>query len=117
MKALGQLFNKTKNQLVVAHVEEANTHFERMRGLLGRASYPETSGMLFFTTSIHTFFMNFPIDVVFLDRNLRVVRATQNVKPGRIIWPVLIAKSVIEFSVGAIERGKIEVGDQLHVGH
>ncbi len=117
MKPLGQLVNLSKNTVVVPKVEEANTPWDRLRGLLGRSSYPDDSGMLFSTSSIHTFFMQFPIDVVFLDKNFKVLRARPSLKPGRLVFPILLARTVIEFAPGAIERGKIEVGDQLHVGH
>jgi uncharacterized protein len=112
------LVNKTKNQIIVAHIEEANSMWSRMRGLLGRTSLPDDAAMYFdMCTSIHTFFMKFTIDVVFVDKNSRVVKTFAKVKPGRLIWPILTARAVYEFSEGTIARTKIEVGDELHVGH
>jgi len=111
-----QLVNKTKNQLVVAHLAEANTLWSRLRGLLGRTSLPDDEGMLFdLNNSIHTFFMKFAIDVVFVDKNWRVVKTFAAVKPGRMIWPILTARATLEFSEGTIARAKIEIGDQLNV--
>src|SRR4051794_21262621 len=53
----------------------AQSHVTRARGLLGRSDLPRGEGMLFpRTSSIHMFFMRFPIDVVFADRDLRVLK-------------------------------------------
>ena len=58
-----------------ATLHVARTSFTRMRGLLGRRGLAEGEGLLLQPAgSIHTFFMRFPIDVVFLDREQRVVR-------------------------------------------
>jgi uncharacterized protein len=109
------LMNRSKNQLIVSHLEEANTFWPRLRGLLGRSYLDADAGMFFdMCTSIHTFFMKFSIDVVFVDKNSRVVKTFKSVKPGRLIWPILTARAVYEFAEGAIARGRIEVGDELH---
>ena len=61
----------------------ADRPWTRMRGLLGRTGLPEGEGMLFPRTgSVHTMFMRFPIDVVFLDRELTVLSVKPGVPPG-----------------------------------
>ena len=112
-----QLTNLSKNLTVVHHVITANTIWSRLKGLLGRDSFDQDATMWFpHSNSIHTFFMNFPIDVAFVDKNFKVKALYKNVKPGRLIWPVWSARSVFEFASGAVDN-KIEIGDQLNVGH
>ena len=65
--------------------------------------------------SIHTCFMKFPIDLVFLNRKMVVTKTIPAVPPGRIIFPVWRASSVIEFSEGFLEAHPLRVGEKLHV--
>ncbi len=76
----------------------AHTFFERARGLLGRDGLPPDCGMLIERcNAIHTFFMRFAIDAVFLDRNGAVVKIVRNIKPWHpCVWGGFRAKSVIE---------------------
>ena len=85
----------------------------RMRGLLGRASLPAGEGILLRPAgSIHTFFMRFPIDVVFLDQEDRVVGFDESVPPWRTTSR-RGAKSVVELAAGECERRGLRVGDRL----
>lgn len=95
----------------------AETLFSRSKGLLGRRELPDNE-MLWINrcNSIHTFFMKFTIDCVFLDRTLKVISIKRNVKPWKIIWPQWGASSVIEMKAGDIDRLSLKVGDQLYVG-
>ena len=64
----------------------AETAFARLRGLLGRSGLSSGEGMLLRpTSSIHTAFMRFPIDAVFLDRSDRVVKVASDLRPWRMI--------------------------------
>jgi uncharacterized membrane protein (UPF0127 family) len=65
-------------------------------------------------TSIHMFFMRFPIDVLYLDRENRVVRAQEGIRPWRV-GPLYTrgAKYVIELPEGAIRSSRTQVGDQI----
>ena len=64
-----QLMNKSKNKIIANEVIEANTFFTRARGLLGKSEFSDNSTMWFpRCSSIHTFFMKFVIDVVFVDK-------------------------------------------------
>ena len=66
----------------------ARTLFERIRGLIGVKNLPPGEGLLILRcNSIHTFFMSFPIDAVFLDRSDRVVKVVRNIRPWRFfVW-------------------------------
>jgi uncharacterized membrane protein (UPF0127 family) len=87
-----------------------------MRGLLGRRNLPQGEGMLFPRTgSVHTMFMRFPIDVVFLDGELTVL----SVKPGVPPWKAVKqkgAKWTLELAAGEAARVGIEPGITLTLG-
>jgi uncharacterized membrane protein (UPF0127 family) len=82
-------------------------------GLLGRASLAPDAGLLIVPcTSVHTWFMRFTIDVVYLTRDDVVVKAT-TMPPFRFSLGGRGAKKVLELSKGAIERSGIRAGDRL----
>ena len=91
----------------------ADTALKRMKGLLGRAGLDEGEGLLIKPAgSIHMFFMRFPIDAVFLDRELRVVKVAPNLKPWRIAG-ARGAKQVLEIGAGEAARRGVEPGQRL----
>lgn len=86
---------------VVIHgidAEVAETFAERAKGLIGRTGLEPGKGMLITKCNcIHTFFMKFPIDATFLDRDGKVVRIVRNIRPWRLwVWGGWRAKSVLE---------------------
>jgi hypothetical protein len=84
-----------------------------MRGLLGRRELPEGEGILLrHAGSSHTFFMRFPIDAVFLDREHRVLRVASDVRPWRAAG-AKGAKAVLELAAGEAERRGVQVGERL----
>ena len=84
-----------------------------MRGLLGRASLPSGEGILLRPAgSVHTFFMRFPIDVVFLDREAVVVGIEPSLRPWKTSGR-RGAKAVVEIAAGECERRGVQVGDRL----
>ena len=91
----------------------ADRMFPRMKGLLGKRSLESGEGMLIRPApSIHTFFMRFAIDVVFLSREGDVRRVAHNVRPWRI-RSCRGAYAVLELAAGDAERRGIASGDQL----
>jgi uncharacterized membrane protein (UPF0127 family) len=103
-------------QVVCERCEIADGFFSRGRGLLGRARLDRGHGMLIRPTwSVHTAFMRFAIDVLFLDRQLTVVGIERRLRP----WRAAVqrgAYSALELAAGESERLKIEVGDRLAWG-
>jgi hypothetical protein len=111
------LKNKIENTVLFEKLFVANTLWARGVGLLGRRSMPSDEAILIIRcNSIHTFFMKFPIDCVFLDKNMKVKSIRTNIGPGRIVFPVWGASSVIELAAGVSNQRNIKVGDQLDVG-
>ena len=93
----------------------ADTPLRRLKGLLGRDELPPGHGLLLRpANAVHTFFMRFPIDIVFLDRDLRVLRVAAHVKPWRAAAR-RGAHAVLELPAGECERRGAHVGDQLRV--
>lgn len=86
----------------------------RMRGLLGRSELSPDDGLLIATWSIHMFFMRFAIDAVFLDRERRVVRIVENLRPWRTA-SCRGAKEVVELAAGEAGRRGLAVGDRLRL--
>jgi uncharacterized protein len=93
--------------------EVADTALRRVRGLLGRTGLDRGEAMLLRPApSIHTCFMKFPIDAVFVDRDLRVVGVSEQIPP----WRFARARgthSVIELAAGECRRLGIATGDRL----
>jgi uncharacterized membrane protein (UPF0127 family) len=105
------LVRKDDGTVVCARCAIADGPLTRMRGLLGRSSLDADEGMLFRPAgSIHMFFMRFPIDAVFCDRDLRVLGVERNLQPGKTAGRKG-AKVVVELAAGA--AAGIEPGDQL----
>lgn len=89
----------------------AATPLARMRGLLGRRSLPSGEGILLRpAASIHTFFMRFSIDAVFLDDDLRVVAISRDLRPWRAASK-RGARAVLELPAGECARRGLAVGD------
>ena len=78
--------------------EVAERFAERLRGLIGRDGLERGRGMLIVRCNcIHTFFMRFPIDATFLDRQGNVVKVVRSIRPWRPwVWGGWRAKSVLE---------------------
>jgi uncharacterized protein len=91
----------------------ADSPVSRMRGLLGRSELRPGEGLLLRPASaIHTWFMRFPIDAVFLDRDWRVVGISDDVRPWRA-RSRRGAKAVLELPAGESTRRGLAVGDLL----
>jgi uncharacterized protein len=91
----------------------AETALSRMRGLLGRARLERGEGLLLRPAgSIHTWFMRFAIDAVFVDGDDRVVRAVSDLRPWRIA-ACRGARAVVELAAGECERVGLAAGERL----
>ena len=101
--------------VVCERCELAERGLARMRGLLGRDALAPGTGMLIDSApSVHMFFMRFAIDVVFLDRDRKVVRVVQGLRPWRIAG-ARKAVAALELPSGAAAEAGLQVGDVLVV--
>ncbi len=95
----------------------ANGFAARTRGLLGRSSLVDEGLWLDPSQGVHTFGMRFPIDVVALDRDRRVIAVAARVPPWRVAGLSLRTRSVLELPAGAIALAGIVEGDFLDFQH
>lgn len=109
------VYNKTLNMTVAEKVEKAEDSRSRSVGLLSRGNLaPEEGLWIVPCPMIHTFFMKFPIDAVFLDKDMVVVKILAGMRPWRLSPWVFSARSVLELPAGRCE-GRIKRGDVLEI--
>lgn len=85
-------------------------------GLLGTLTLPAAEGLwIERSPSIHMFFMRYPIDAVFVDRDGRVVRIVEHLRPWRIVAWTRGARDCLELPAGAARAAGISVGDELRL--
>lgn len=115
---MSTLLNRSKESAVVAtQVVEAKSYWSRLVGLMGRKELAKSHALWLAPCDggIHTFFMRFAIDCIFVDENLKVRRVVRNLKPWRLVLPISQVHGVFELCAGQAER--VSEGDQLYVGH
>ena len=109
-----KIVNLTRDALLADKAELAISLGQRTKGLLGRLNLGKGEGLVIKPcSSIHTFFMRFVIDVVFVDRALRVVKTIEHMQPFRLSNPFLSAHLVIELPAGTIGQTNTKRGDRL----
>jgi uncharacterized membrane protein (UPF0127 family)/CheY-like chemotaxis protein len=114
-RAPALILNLTRERVVCEQGFVAKRALPRMRGLLGRSHLPEGEGLLLEPAyAIHTAFMRFPIDVVFLDSHMRVMKVVDSLAPWRTAGAHQ-AFSVLELAAGEAKRRGVTVGDRLDV--
>ena len=111
--SLVRVHRASDGAVVCERCEIPESAFGRMRGLLGRNALAPGSGMLIDRApSVHMFFMRFPIDVVFLDRDRKVVGVSHGLRPWRVA-AARRAVAALELPAGAAAEAGIEEGDML----
>ncbi len=109
-----QVLNASRNVTLAVKADEATTMAARLVGLLRHKSLPAGEGLhIRPCNSIHTFFMRFAIDAVFLDAARRVVRIYGAMPPWRVSTIVIGASSVLELPAGVCSATGTQVGDEL----
>jgi uncharacterized membrane protein (UPF0127 family) len=107
--------NSTRGTVLAERLKAALTSTARRHGLLGRASLQPGEGLWIAPCeSVHTFFMHFPIDLVYLDRKGCVRKLRQAVAPWRISM-CITAHSVLELPAGTIRATGTERGDRVAI--
>jgi len=112
---LYKAINAATGQVIATRVKIAEDFRSRSVGLLNRASLDEDEGLLIKPcNSIHTFFMKFPIDVVFLDKKWHVVRTIEKLKPWRLAWAVVRGFMVLEIAGGKLSKVSVKTNDFIY---
>jgi uncharacterized membrane protein (UPF0127 family) len=105
---------KENNMKIVENVVVADCFFKRLRGLMFTKELPPKSAMLIHPcSSIHTFFMNYTIDVLYLDKNHKILAIDEDMKPGKIGKIRRNAVAVVELTYGKVRENDIKVGQTV----
>ena len=108
--------NPKTQQVIAENLTLNDTFFSRLIGLMGKRNLPPGSGIILKPcTQIHTCFMRFNIDVIFLDADLQVLHIVENMPPWRISPLFLKARYTIELPANTL-KGSIKKGDKLVLG-
>lgn len=107
-----RLINDRTNETVLPEVERAQGAWGSFRGLMLKKSIPAGYGLLFAPAQgIHTQFMRFPIDLIFLDQDGKIVKIHDAMPPWRFDFKR--AAMVVETTAGAAAAAQLREGDQL----
>jgi uncharacterized membrane protein (UPF0127 family) len=119
MAEIVRAINQTRGTVLCERLENAGGLGGQSRGLLGRDGLGVGEGLLFDNGRLtpfmwmHMFFMRFAIDIVFLDRNQRVIKISHSLKPWRTSAIVFGARQALELDAGASRASGTEAGDQI----
>ena len=114
----GQAFNQTRQSYLATALAVADTHWTRLRGLLGLASsdFRNGSGLWIVPChGVHTLGMGFPIDVVYLDRAMTVIHIQNDLRPWRFAPVRTQAASVLELPSRTAAESRTVVGDKIEI--
>ena len=111
-----KIINITKSTILADNAKIAESLFSRMKGLLGRKSLLNNEALIIKNcNSIHTFFMQFPIDVLFVNKDNKIVAIKKAIPAFRFTPIYFSASFVIEFPAGTIEKTQTQSGDTLEI--
>lgn len=109
-----KLYNSSRNTILAEKIELAENFISRSIGLLSKQEISEDEALIIKPCcSIHTFFMKFAIDVIFVDKNNKVIAIKQNIKPNKLSPIYLKSNYVVEMKAFNT-LNKIEIGDELN---
>lgn len=112
-QALLRIVDTTRQTELGDRIETADRGPRRRKGLLGRDGLAPGQGLWIVPCeAVHTFAMRFPIDLVYLDRQKRVLKVRHSVPPGRIS-ACLRAHSILELPAGTVRQAQVSAGDVL----
>jgi uncharacterized protein len=110
-----RLINQKNDAVLADSVKITGSFAGRLRGLMFSHSFPVEYGALIVTpcNSVHTMFMRYPIDVLFVDRSWRVLHCCHMLIPWRISRIVRGASAAVELPAGTLARSFTRKGDIL----
>ena len=112
--ALVRIHNETRGADLAERARWADRFWFRLRGLLRRKSLPQGEGVVVVPcSSVHTFFLPFPIDIVYLDGERTVVKTVSDLKPFRACAGGRGAQYAVEVPAGTVRESGTSVGDRL----
>lgn len=113
MENKNYVLKTSKGEIVSQKTLVANSILSRMKGLMFSLELPNCDALLLAPcNSIHTFFMLYKIDVLFLDKNFKVIKAIYDLSPWRMTWIYFKSYQVLEMKAGTMKKD-IKAGDVL----
>lgn len=110
------LYNSTRWITLVERLSVADHFWQRLAGLMGKQELAHNEGLLIVPCkAVHTMFMRFPIDLLFLSRDFIIVRIIENLRPWRATPTVKSSYQVLELNAGSAARTGTAVGDKLSI--
>lgn len=110
----GKICRQDNHQVLLCDVMQTTRPLERMRGLLGREPLKNGQGLLITDCpSVHTFGMQYPIDLIFLNKDWQIKKLVSTLKPYRMAW-AWGASMVIEMADGTLSGLGLEPGTTLY---
>ena len=114
MKKKFYVYNETRQSFLSLGVSIADTFFTSMKGLLGKRKLRNDEGLWVIPSQgIHTIRLMFPIDLVYLDANRKVIHLVEHLRPFRFAPVKASSESVLELPVRTICRSDTQVGDNF----
>jgi uncharacterized membrane protein (UPF0127 family) len=108
-----KVLNERTGAILAETLASAHDSASRRKGWLGKKESPVGEAIWILPCeAVHCFFMHFPIDVVFLDREQHVIKLCRAVKPWRMA-ACIRAYSVMEFPAGVIDASGTQIGDKI----
>ncbi|KXB06458.1 hypothetical protein AKJ53_00205 [candidate division MSBL1 archaeon SCGC-AAA382F02] len=109
---------KNTGQILAEEIETADSFWSRFRGLMFKWSFEEGQALLFKFSKprkfrIHTFFVFFSIDLVYLSKDFEVLEIKEKLSPWRLYKPSVEANYLLELPGGKVEKADLEEGDTL----
>ena len=114
----GQAFNQTRQAYLATSLSVADTHWTRLRGLLGLRSSDFRNGCGLWIVpchGVHTLAMRFPIDVAYLDQDRIVIHIERELRPWRFAPVRMQAASVLELPSQVLSETGTEMGDKIEI--
>jgi uncharacterized membrane protein (UPF0127 family) len=111
-----RIINLSRNTILAEEAVVAKTLTSRLKGLIGRSSLAKGEGFIIPRCgSIHTFFMRFPLDVIFLNHHNHVVKLSREIKPFKLLDCPFRGKVTIELPAGTIKASSTDIGDRIEL--
>lgn len=108
------LIDASQEIIIAKEVRDATTFWQRLLGLLGKKDLSVEQGLIIEPCKIvHTFFMKFALDIIFLNQRDRVVNIIENMPPNRISPFINEAQVVVELKAGVSKNKEIRLGNKI----
>lgn len=105
-----------EKKIIGGNISLAGNFLKRLKGLMGESEISSGEGMLLYPCKqVHTWFMRFPIDVVFMDKQGKVVHLINNMENGRMSKYINDSYQVLELPAGSIAKHELVIGHKLTI--